>query len=45
MHEGLCFDRRPTYRPVSREQAIEALTQGAREPCKMCRPDTALGLL
>ncbi|WP_381805719.1 DUF6233 domain-containing protein [Streptomyces niveus] len=28
----------------SREQAIEALTQGGREPCKMCRPDTALGL-
>ncbi|MFE9298386.1 DUF6233 domain-containing protein [Streptomyces niveus] len=28
-----------------REQAIEALAQGGREPCKMCRPDTALGLL
>ncbi|MFF5092038.1 DUF6233 domain-containing protein [Streptomyces niveus] len=39
------WSRRPNYRPVSREQAIEALAQGGREPCKMCRPDTALGLL
>ncbi|TFI30188.1 DUF6233 domain-containing protein [Streptomyces sp. 4R-3d] len=31
-------------RPITREQALEALTAGA-EACTFCRPDTELGIL
>ncbi|MEV6791265.1 DUF6233 domain-containing protein [Streptomyces sp. NPDC051320] len=32
-------------RPVSREQAMRAITEEGVVPCERCRPDTALGLL
>lgn len=32
-------------RPLTREQAVEALTAQGVRPCPLCRPDTALGVL
>ncbi|MFF4699980.1 DUF6233 domain-containing protein [Streptomyces chattanoogensis] len=41
VHQGDC--EAATGRPITRAQAIEALTTGV-EPCAYCRPDTLLGL-
>ncbi|WP_371793055.1 DUF6233 domain-containing protein [Streptomyces sp. NBC_01471] len=43
-----CWDAEVDYarvRPISREQALRALTVEGAYPCIQCRPDTVLGLL
>lgn len=44
VHVGGCGTAGRRARPISREQAIRALTDGL-EPCALCRPDSELGIL
>ncbi|KIZ16810.1 DUF6233 domain-containing protein [Streptomyces natalensis] len=44
VHAGGCPSAGRRARPVSRDQAMRALTEGL-EPCALCRPDTELGIL
>ncbi|MEV3999063.1 DUF6233 domain-containing protein [Streptomyces halstedii] len=44
VHTGDCYATGPRRRPITREQALAALTEGIRA-CIHCRPDTALGML
>ncbi|MET7795612.1 DUF6233 domain-containing protein [Streptomyces decoyicus] len=44
VHVGGCGTAGRRARPVSREQAVRALTEGI-EACGLCRPDTELGIL
>lgn len=42
-----CWDAEVDYarvRPISREQALRALTEEGAQACIQCRPDTVLGL-
>ncbi|MFB6989115.1 DUF6233 domain-containing protein [Streptomyces sp. NPDC056304] len=43
VHVGGCYAAR-NVRPVTREQALQALVAGIRA-CAHCRPDTELGIL
>ncbi|MFD9764708.1 DUF6233 domain-containing protein [[Kitasatospora] papulosa] len=44
VHVGGCYAAGDRVRPLTREQALTALTDGV-DACTHCRPDTALGLL
>lgn len=44
VHIGGCGAAGRRARPISREQAVRALTEGI-EACDLCRPDTELGIL
>ncbi|MFF0622796.1 DUF6233 domain-containing protein [Streptomyces sp. NPDC004296] len=44
VHVGGCRTVDQRARPLSRDQAMRALTEGL-EPCAVCRPDTELGIL
>ncbi len=46
VHTGECWaaEKSSRCRPLTREQALQALTDGVA-PCPTCRPDTELGLL
>ncbi|WP_044378706.1 DUF6233 domain-containing protein [Streptomyces noursei] len=44
VHVGACNLAGRRARPISREQASRALTEGL-EACAICRPDTELGIL
>ncbi|MFD5734378.1 DUF6233 domain-containing protein [Streptomyces sioyaensis] len=44
VHVGGCRSAGRRARPISRDQAMHAVTEGV-EPCALCRPDTELGLL
>ncbi|MFJ3699555.1 DUF6233 domain-containing protein [Streptomyces sp. NPDC090052] len=47
-HADTCWDAEVDFarvRPISREQALRALTVEGATPCIQCRPDTVLGLL
>ncbi|GAA2945878.1 MULTISPECIES: DUF6233 domain-containing protein [Streptomyces] len=44
VHAGHCYAIGDRRRPITRDQAITALTDGV-EACPHCRPDTDLGLL
>ncbi|CAL9669679.1 DUF6233 domain-containing protein [Streptomyces sp. enrichment culture] len=43
LHTGQCWDPGKRTKPVTKEQAIEALRQQV-PACTKCRPDTALGI-
>ncbi|MGA5565294.1 DUF6233 domain-containing protein [Streptomyces platensis] len=43
VHVGGCRGAGSRARPVSRDQAMRALTEGV-EPCALCRADTELGI-
>ncbi|MFF0790377.1 DUF6233 domain-containing protein [Streptomyces spiralis] len=45
VHTGDCWDPGKRRRPVTRAEALDALTRLQVEPCSKCRPDTALGVL
>ncbi|MGQ4338098.1 DUF6233 domain-containing protein [[Kitasatospora] papulosa] len=44
VHAGDCYAIGRRRRPITREQALEALGEGVRA-CVHCRPDTELGIL
>lgn len=44
IHAGDCYAIGRRRRPITREQALEALSEGVRA-CVHCRPDTDLGVL
>ncbi|MFI9155406.1 DUF6233 domain-containing protein [Streptomyces sp. NPDC053367] len=44
VHVGDCWDTGGRSRGISREEALQALTDGT-PACTHCRPDTALGYL
>jgi hypothetical protein len=44
VHVGGCRTAGRRARPISRDQAMRALTEGL-ESCALCRPDTELGIL
>lgn len=44
VHVGGCGTAGRRARPISRDQAVRALTEGI-EACGLCRPDTELGIL
>lgn len=44
LHTGDCHMAGKRPRPLNRDQAMRALVEGV-EPCGMCRPDTALGVI
>lgn len=44
VHAGHCYAIGDRRRPITRDQALTALTGGV-EACPHCRPDTDLGLL
>ncbi|WP_238426543.1 DUF6233 domain-containing protein [Streptomyces adustus] len=44
VRQGRCWDAGKRRRPVTRDQAVEALRQQV-PACTHCRPDTALGIL
>ncbi|WP_330173021.1 DUF6233 domain-containing protein [Streptomyces sp. NBC_01498] len=45
VHTAECWQTNFRMRPLSREQALEAITQLGVEPCIMCRPERVLGIL
>ncbi|GHE84460.1 hypothetical protein GCM10014715_45630 [Streptomyces spiralis] len=45
VHTGYCWDPGKRRRPVTRAEALDALTRLQVEACSKCRPDTALGVL
>ncbi|MFD3917326.1 DUF6233 domain-containing protein [Streptomyces sp. NPDC058603] len=45
IHAGACPMARGKLQPLTRGQAVEALTVHGIRPCPMCRPDTDLGVL
>ncbi|MFF2522457.1 DUF6233 domain-containing protein [Streptomyces liangshanensis] len=45
VHAGDCGMRGMSTVPLTRAQAVEALTVRGVRPCPLCRPDTALGVL
>ncbi|MFJ2675098.1 DUF6233 domain-containing protein [Streptomyces sp. NPDC087525] len=45
IHAGDCPMAGKMIRPITREQAVEALVEHGIRPCPMCRPDTSLGVL
>ncbi|MFE7567955.1 DUF6233 domain-containing protein [Streptomyces sp. NPDC057539] len=45
VHSGDCWVAEQRSQAITREQAIQALTQHQKQPCDVCRPDTALGVL
>lgn len=44
VHVGGCRSAGKRARPIGRDQAMRALTEGL-EACALCRPDTELGIL
>ena len=44
VHVGGCRSAGKRARPISRDQAMRAVSEGL-EPCGLCRPDTELGIL
>ncbi|WP_234442364.1 DUF6233 domain-containing protein [Streptomyces sp. NRRL S-1448] len=44
VHVGGCRSAGRRSRPINRDQAMRALTDGV-EACVLCRPDTELGIL
>ncbi|MFF2306040.1 DUF6233 domain-containing protein [Streptomyces sp. NPDC058128] len=45
IHIGDCPMTAPHRRPLSREEARQALTAGGIRACDICRPDSELGIL
>ncbi|MFB7831991.1 DUF6233 domain-containing protein [Streptomyces sp. NPDC056056] len=45
VHIGDCVMASHHTKPLSREQAREALTAGGIRACEICRPDSELGIL
>ncbi|MFE2031920.1 DUF6233 domain-containing protein [Streptomyces scopuliridis] len=45
IHAGTCSMARGKLQALTREQAVEALTEHGIRSCQLCWPDTALGLL
>ncbi|MEV4438533.1 DUF6233 domain-containing protein [Streptomyces sp. NPDC049577] len=45
LHVGGCGMAGKSPRPLTRDQALQALTDGSVPACPICRPDTELGLL
>lgn len=45
VHTGDCWDPGKRTRPITRDEALSALTVLQVPPCSKCRPDTALGVL
>ncbi|MER6983557.1 DUF6233 domain-containing protein [Streptomyces carpinensis] len=45
VHTGDCWDPDKRARPVTRAEALDALTRLQAQACSKCRPDTALGVL
>ncbi|WP_086729655.1 DUF6233 domain-containing protein [Streptomyces carpinensis] len=45
VHTGDCWDPGKRRRPVTRAEALDALTRRRVQACSKCRPDTALGVL
>ncbi|MCA1217074.1 DUF6233 domain-containing protein [Streptomyces sp. 8L] len=45
LHQGYCWELTAGMRPVTRAQALEALTVGGVQPCPGCHPARELGLL
>lgn len=45
VHTGECWRSDFRMRPLTREQALEAITRRGLEACIMCRPDAQLGVL
>ncbi|WP_443034879.1 DUF6233 domain-containing protein [Streptomyces sp. BE133] len=45
VHQGFCRPSGATVKTDSREQAADLLTEDSALACRLCRPDTVLGLL
>ncbi|MFJ9033035.1 DUF6233 domain-containing protein [Streptomyces sp. NPDC102274] len=45
VHVGDCWVAGKKAQPITREQAVAAFTEHGAQPCDVCRPDTALGVL
>ncbi|MQY35417.1 hypothetical protein SRB17_33940 [Streptomyces sp. RB17] len=45
VHVGGCTSAGGRAKGISRDEAVHALTEGDVDPCPLCRPDTALGIL
>ncbi|GAA3718071.1 DUF6233 domain-containing protein [Streptomyces tremellae] len=45
LHQGWCWELAAGMQPITRAQALEALTAGGVEPCPACHPDAELGVL
>ncbi|MET9086182.1 DUF6233 domain-containing protein [Streptomyces sp. NPDC004237] len=45
VHTGDCWATGRLHRPLTRTEALEALTRHQVPPCDGCRPDSALGIL
>ncbi|MFJ6578356.1 DUF6233 domain-containing protein [Streptomyces sp. NPDC091368] len=45
VHLGDCRQTSHHTRPLTREQALQALTAGGIRACEICRPDSELGIL
>ncbi|MCB8908354.1 MULTISPECIES: DUF6233 domain-containing protein [unclassified Streptomyces] len=45
VHIGDCRLAAPHRKPLSREEARRALTDGGIRACEICRPDSELGIL
>ncbi|MFI8962031.1 DUF6233 domain-containing protein [Streptomyces sp. NPDC053493] len=45
VHLGDCRQASHHTRPLTREQALQAITSGGLRACEICRPDSELGVL
>ncbi|MFJ8153991.1 DUF6233 domain-containing protein [Streptomyces sp. NPDC094468] len=45
VHTGDCWAKGRRHRPLTRAEALDALTRHQVPPCDACRPDSALGIL
>lgn len=45
VHLGDCRQVSHHTRPLTREQALQAITSGGIRACEICRPDSELGVL
>lgn len=45
LHQGWCWEPAAGMRPITRAQALEALTVGGVQSCPGCHPDVELGVL
>lgn len=45
VHLGDCRQASHHTRPLTREQALQAITSGGIRACEICRPDSELGVL
>lgn len=45
VHTGDCKQVSHHTKPLTREQALQAITSGGLRACEICRPDSELGVL